>query len=71
MTQKTFIFFRQILMVLSVVLSFVLVFFLEVKAHQGVLPVRDNLPEKQKLTIVYFPRQTSEPMERDRRLNSG
>ena len=31
-------------MVLSVVLSIVLVFFLEVKAQQGVLPVRANRP---------------------------
>jgi hypothetical protein len=55
MTQKTFRFFRQILMVLSVVLSIVLVFFLEVKAQQGVLPVRDNRPEKLEVNDSLFP----------------
>ena len=42
-------------MVLSVVLSIVLVFFLEVKAQQGVLPVRDNRPEKLEVNDSLFP----------------
>ena len=42
-------------MVLSVVLSIVLVFFLEVKAQQGVSPARDNRPEKLEVNDSLFP----------------